>query len=118
MMYTTTASPVPTKTTARAVSTANDDFDLDSPVPPPRNVATKTTPGTPASNPYPESNISDKEGAVGTDWSRSYSGLADKPFPKEIADILMAPVDAKDIEIKPGKEDVYLMCSYCYLRII
>jgi len=36
-----------------------------------------------------------------TDWSRSYSGLSQQPFPKEIADVLLAPVDSRDVEIKP-----------------
>ncbi|KAG6861978.1 hypothetical protein C0995_009162 [Termitomyces sp. Mi166 len=36
-----------------------------------------------------------------TDWSKSYLGLATQPFPKEVSDILMAPVDPMDIEMKP-----------------
>lgn len=35
------------------------------------------------------------------DWSDSFHGLGSQPFSKEIADILLAPVDAHDIEIKP-----------------
>ena len=37
-----------------------------------------------------------------TDWSRSYHGLSVEPFPKEVADVLQAPIDTMDIEIKPG----------------
>ena len=37
-----------------------------------------------------------------TDWSRSYHGLSTQPFPKEVTDILLAPIDMKDVEIKPG----------------
>ncbi|KAF8505863.1 mitochondrial genome maintenance MGM101-domain-containing protein [Russula emetica] len=36
-----------------------------------------------------------------TDWSRSYHGLSTQPFPPEVADILLAPIDALDIEMKP-----------------
>ena len=36
------------------------------------------------------------------DWSRSYFGLSSEPFPKEVADILQAPLDPLDIEMKPG----------------
>ena len=36
------------------------------------------------------------------DWSRSYFGLSMQPFPKEVADILLASVESKDVEIKPG----------------
>ncbi|OJT05418.1 Mitochondrial genome maintenance protein MGM101 [Trametes pubescens] len=35
------------------------------------------------------------------DWSRSYFGLSTAPFPKEAADILMAPIDPLDVEMKP-----------------
>jgi hypothetical protein len=36
------------------------------------------------------------------DWSRSYHGLSSQPFPKEVADVLLAPIDPLDVEIKPG----------------
>ena len=37
-----------------------------------------------------------------TNWSTSYHGLSVQPFPPEAAEILMAPIDALDIEMKPG----------------
>lgn len=37
-----------------------------------------------------------------TDWSTSFSGLSQQAFSKEVADILLAPVDPLDVEIKPG----------------
>jgi len=36
-----------------------------------------------------------------TDWSKSYHGLSQQAFSKEIADVLLAPLDPMDIEIKP-----------------
>jgi len=36
------------------------------------------------------------------DWSKSYFGLSTQAFPKDIADVLLAPIDSMDIEIKPG----------------
>lgn len=39
----------------------------------------------------------------GEDWTRSFSGMAVEPFEKGVAEILMKPLDADDIEIKPGK---------------
>ncbi|KAJ6591363.1 mitochondrial genome maintenance MGM101-domain-containing protein [Mycena sp. CBHHK59/15] len=36
-----------------------------------------------------------------TDWSKSYSGLSQQAFSQEIADVLLAPLDPMDIEIKP-----------------
>lgn len=43
-----------------------------------------------------------------TDWSKSYHGLSTQAFPKEAADILMAPIDPLDIEMKPGKNFLHL----------
>jgi hypothetical protein len=37
-----------------------------------------------------------------TDWSTSYHGLSTQAFSKDIANILLAPVDDMDIEMKPG----------------
>lgn len=39
----------------------------------------------------------------GTDWSKSYHGLSSQAFSKEIAEILLAPIDPLDVEMKPGK---------------
>jgi hypothetical protein len=39
---------------------------------------------------------------AGNDWSKSFHGLSSKPFDKEVAQILMRPLNIKDIEIKPG----------------
>lgn len=45
------------------------------------------------------------EALVGSenDWSSSFKGLSEKPFSKETAEILLAPLNAEDIEIKPGQ---------------
>ena len=37
-----------------------------------------------------------------SDWSRSFHGLASQPFDKEITEILLAPINPIDVEIKPG----------------
>lgn len=39
---------------------------------------------------------------VPTDWSRSYHGLSMQPFDDKVADVLLAPIDPKDVEMKPG----------------
>jgi hypothetical protein len=36
------------------------------------------------------------------DWSKSYQGLSTQAFSKEIAEVLLAPLDPMDIEMKPG----------------
>ncbi|CAG8440009.1 7031_t:CDS:2 [Funneliformis mosseae] len=35
------------------------------------------------------------------DWSKSFFGLSTKAFPKETADILLAPIEVDDVECKP-----------------
>lgn len=37
-----------------------------------------------------------------SDWSRSFHGLSSQPFDKEITEVLLAPVEPADIEVKPG----------------
>src|SRR5258708_8723808 len=37
-----------------------------------------------------------------TNWPTSYHGLSVQPFPPEATEILMAPIDPMDIEMKPG----------------
>jgi hypothetical protein len=41
------------------------------------------------------------------DWSKSFHGLSTQPFSSEIAEVLMQPITADDIEIKPGKRGFY-----------
>ena len=62
--------------------------------------------GSPAAEIPPPNFVSDMNGGgfgAPTDWSRSYHGLSSQAFSKEIAEILLSPVDPMDIEIKPGK---------------
>ncbi|KAE9407272.1 mitochondrial genome maintenance MGM101 [Gymnopus androsaceus JB14] len=53
-----------------------------------------------ASEVPPPSGLSEPEDQ-GRNWSKSYHGLSEQAFSKEIADVLMAPVEPLDIEIKP-----------------
>jgi hypothetical protein len=51
--------------------------------------------------------LGDESGYLGNgdknDWSKSYFGLSVEPFSKDITDILLAPIDPLDVEIKPGR---------------
>ncbi|KAF9911064.1 hypothetical protein EC991_004937 [Linnemannia zychae] len=60
------------------------------------------------SSPFPNGATGLKDAAIGDrsleegeDWTRSFSGMAIEPFEKDVAEILMKPLDADDIEIKP-----------------
>ncbi|BFZ61241.1 hypothetical protein YB2330_002300 [Saitoella coloradoensis] len=73
----------------------------------------------PSANPFPsdapalELNEGD---ADRVDWSRSFHGLSVEPFPKEVADVLMAPLDPGDIEIKP--DGILYLPEIKYRRIL
>ncbi|EIN10932.1 mitochondrial genome maintenance MGM101 [Punctularia strigosozonata HHB-11173 SS5] len=65
---------------------------------------TQTTPVQTASNPSASPFPMDEpptslEGE--TDWSKSYQGLSQEAFSKEVADVLLAPIDPLDVECKP-----------------
>lgn len=100
MSATSFRSPVvPARKASNSSSAKDFDIDDDVPLPlPPSSSSNKTA--SPAPNPYPEA-ILDVP-LTGTDWSRSYTGLSTEPFPKEVAEILMGPVNPMDVEIKPG----------------
>ncbi|CRG91384.1 Mitochondrial genome maintenance protein MGM101 [Talaromyces islandicus] len=50
------------------------------------------------------------------DWSRSFHGISDKPFPKEAADVLLAPTIDDDVEIKP--DGIVYLPEIKYRRIL
>ncbi|KAL0581119.1 hypothetical protein V5O48_000908 [Marasmius crinis-equi] len=54
-----------------------------------------------SSDPTPTDSLSTTSNDSATDWSRSYSGLSERPFSKEAADVLLAPIEPNDIEMKP-----------------
>jgi hypothetical protein len=50
------------------------------------------------------------------DWTRSFHGLSAEPFPKEVADILLAEVDPEEVEIKP--DGILYLPEIKYRRIL
>jgi len=67
------------------------------------NATSKATATNPQSSALSIDPLPDVNGHDGTtDWSRSYAGLSTQPFPSEVAEILQAPIDPMDIEVKPG----------------
>jgi len=98
----------------RTTSTIPEDFDADAELSgPPGAAKVETVP----ENPFLESTTSGLEDSA-TDWSRSYHGLSQMPFDKGIAEILLAPVDPADVEIKPGRGTLSHVCEVllCYRR--
>ncbi|KAB8302397.1 hypothetical protein EYC80_005819 [Monilinia laxa] len=56
------------------------------------------------------------EGARQVDWTRSFHGLSAQPFSKEAADILLAPIPADDVEVKP--DGIIYLPEIKYRRIL
>lgn len=50
------------------------------------------------------------------DWSKSFHGLSVEPFSKEAADILLAPLETDDVEIKP--DGIIYLPEIKYRRIL
>jgi hypothetical protein len=77
-----------------------DEIDVD---PTGKNErTTSTSQPLPMPSPFLES-LGDDGGLAATDWSKSYHGLSSAAFPREAAEILQAPLDPNDIEMKPGR---------------
>ncbi|PBP25397.1 hypothetical protein BUE80_DR003877 [Diplocarpon rosae] len=56
------------------------------------------------------------EGARQVDWTKSFHGLSSQPFSKEAADVLMAPIPADDVEVKP--DGIIYLPEIKYRRIL
>jgi hypothetical protein len=50
------------------------------------------------------------------DWTRSFHGISSERFPKESADILLAPVDPAEVEVKP--DGILYLPEIKYRRIL
>lgn len=50
------------------------------------------------------------------DWTRSFHGLSAEPFAKEAADVLLAPTDPNEVEIKP--DGILYLPEIKYRRIL
>lgn len=55
-------------------------------------------------------------GSLPTDWSTSFSGLGSQPFDARIAELLTAPIDAQDVEIKP--DGIIFLPEIKYRRVL
>ena len=80
------------------------------------------TPNRPTTDNISKSGLADKPLELETapeekiDWTRSFHGLSAEPFPKEVADILLAEADPAEIEIKP--DGIVYLPEIKYRRIL
>lgn len=80
------------------------------------------TPNHPTTANISKTGLSDKPLELETspeekiDWTRSFHGLSAEPFPKEAADVLLAPTDPEEVEIKP--DGILYLPEIKYRRIL
>ncbi|KAL4818773.1 mitochondrial genome maintenance MGM101-domain-containing protein [Aspergillus spinulosporus] len=85
-------------------------------------IATQKTPTSATTSNISKTGLSDKPleldnpPAEKIDWTRSFHGLSAEPFPKEVADILLAETDPDEVEIKP--DGILYLPEIKYRRIL
>ncbi|OOF96435.1 hypothetical protein ASPCADRAFT_47188 [Aspergillus carbonarius ITEM 5010] len=117
---TTTTPTKPTYNNKNNTNTTTTTSSSSSSPSPPSTV-TPTTSTTPQITPTlknlhdtPPSPAQPTEDKI--DWTRSFHGLSATPFPKECADILLAPTDPDEVEIKP--DGILYLPEIKYRRIL
>lgn len=115
----TTKTPIPSPTAPKTTT----------PTPTPSNRADaikQPFPSTPTTPSIARTGLSDKplelspDGYTSAnekvDWTRSFHGISDKPFSKEIVDVLLEAANPEDVEIKP--DGIVYLPEIKYRRIL
>ncbi|XRM48687.1 hypothetical protein ABZX51_011602 [Aspergillus tubingensis] len=102
-----TAKPATTSTTSTSTAPKPTTSSTST-------ASTKTTPTLKDLLDHPPSPANPTEDRI--DWTRSFHGLSATPFPKECADILLAPTDPEEVEIKP--DGILYLPEIKYRRIL
>lgn len=115
---TTAPKPSPTASTASTSSTPSPQASTADRAS--RIVA--PTPNQPTTPNISKTGLSDKPLELESapeekiDWTRSFHGLSAAPFPKEAADVLLAPTEPDEVEIKP--DGILYLPEIKYRRIL
>ncbi|KAL8297390.1 hypothetical protein RB600_002410 [Gaeumannomyces tritici] len=113
----TTTAAKPTAAAAAAAAAAKPAMapePLATPILDPQAAATPSEAATAASRFTP---VPDPPAGDGTiDWSASFHGLGSIPYSTEAAQILMAPLDPEDVEVKP--DGIIYLPEIKYRRIL
>jgi hypothetical protein len=102
----TTPKPAPSSPAPSAAAAANNNNAKNHPTTP--NISKTGLDDKPLELDNP---VNDK-----IDWTRSFHGLSAEPFPREIADILLAETDPEEVEIKP--DGILYLPEIKYRRIL
>lgn len=88
------------------------------PTSPPQSHTTGTAASSsPSSPPVTDQRLQvQEEDPSHIDWTKSFHGLSVEPFSKDAADILLAPLETDDVEIKP--DGIIYLPEIKYRRIL
>ncbi|KKK14047.1 genome maintenance protein [Aspergillus ochraceoroseus] len=92
------------------------------PAPPSAQPASPPHPEPPNNRQHLETGLADKPLELENppqekiDWTRSFHGLSAEPFPKEVAEILLAATEPEEVEIKP--DGILYLPEIKYRRIL
>ncbi|KAJ6031319.1 Mitochondrial genome maintenance protein [Penicillium herquei] len=119
----TASSPASKPTTPATPSPRTATPPSASPSPStPQSRVSAPTPNRPTTDNISKSGLADKPLELNTapeekiDWTRSFHGLSAEPFSKEAADILLAEIDAHEVEIKP--DGIVYLPEIKYRRVL
>lgn len=104
---------------SRGIYTASRSFKAEPAVakpPPPTTTKPSTTSSSPAPAPADQPIKLQEEDSTHVDWATSFHGLSVEPFSKEAADVLLAPLDEGDVEVKP--DGIIYLPEIKYRRIL
>jgi hypothetical protein len=105
-----------TRTQIRHAEPATSSATATKPNNTPASIAKPTTKPSDLSKLDDEPSKLEDDDPSGVDWSSSFKGLSIEPFSKEAADVLQAPLDKNDIEIKP--DGIIYLPEIKYRRIL
>ncbi|KAJ9209640.1 hypothetical protein DTO166G4_8770 [Paecilomyces variotii] len=106
-------SPAPASTTSAPSTSASNSRASKVAAPTPSHPTTDNIQKTGLSDRPLELEVQPEEKV---DWTRSFHGLSAAPFPKEVADILLAETDPEEVEIKP--DGIVYLPEIKYRRIL
>lgn len=102
-----------------AKETASEVASAPTPTPVPAAAAAASTVATtpqqfPSTKQFDTSLEMEPPQENGHNWSSSFYGLSTERFPKEVADILLEPINPDDVEVKPGEILLLLLYRVCF----
>ncbi|RJE21484.1 hypothetical protein PHISCL_06179 [Aspergillus sclerotialis] len=112
-----TSSPFPSSSYPSSSSSTSSSPTVNN-----TNGVTSPTPNHQTTSNISKTGLSDRpleleiNGEEKVDWTRSFHGLSAAPFPKEVADILLAETDPEEVEIKP--DGIVYLPEIKYRRIL